>query len=80
MMSELPVPFLLRFLESASSERDQTGGAQTSTQTGDGNGPTTTDSVEDEDEDEHSAFAGWRSACRSGERGVGTSGRMGSLL
>lgn len=51
MASELPVPFLLRFLESVSSEGDQTGGASTSTQTGDGNGPTTTDSVEDEDED-----------------------------
>jgi len=50
--ADLPIPFLLRFLESvAMVKAEQTGGAQTSTQTGDGTGPTTIDSVEDEDED-----------------------------
>jgi hypothetical protein len=51
--ADLPIPFLLRFLEesAATLEAEQTGGAQTSTQTGDGTGPTTIDSVEDEDED-----------------------------
>lgn len=45
-----PVPFLLRFLETVCADKEQTGGAKTSTETGDGTGPTTTDSVEDEDE------------------------------
>lgn len=48
----LPVPFLLRFLETVPVlDGEQTGGAETSTQTGDGTSPPTIDSVEDEDED-----------------------------